>query len=117
MKPTFSLGDELQKEAAHRPEGTIKAEDVFKALDAAGIKSDGTPRQFLGTTVEAAYCAGIRTHEGVGVAVCEYPDAAAAAKGKDIAETKFAAVKGRTIVIQKSTSLTVTVPEGLPAGA
>jgi len=60
----------LQHEAAHRPKAGVMAEQLFDALDTAGIKL-ASRTQYVGATMQAAFCAGGRSGELV-IAMCEY---------------------------------------------
>ena len=111
-----SLAGRLAYEAAHRPTGTATVEQVLAAAATAGL-SVAEPRQYLAMTAGAAYCAGGRTTDGVAVAVCEYPDAAAATRGRAHVERSFAAVAGRDIVVHGATTVTTTAPAGVDGAA
>ncbi len=102
------------REAASRPTGTPRAEDVLAALAAAGIKVPAT-KQFLGATVGATYCFGGRAESGLGVSVCEYSDEDAAQKGRELSLTKFKDLPNRTILVNKKTTLTLAAIAAPPA--
>jgi|GEM_PF-1832080 len=106
-----TLGGRLAFEAAHRPTGTARVEDVMAVLAAAGV-TIAPVKQYVGLTAAASYCAGGRTVAGLGVAVCEYESPAAAAAGRDHVEKLFANVSGREITIHGATTLTTTAVEG-----
>jgi hypothetical protein len=106
-----SLPKRLQEEARSRPDGTPKAEEVFTNFAAAGLAL-GTPRQYLGATLGASYCAGGRTESGLQVAVCEFPSADAARKGKELSLSQFEQVKNREIILNRGTMLTITLTTG-----
>lgn len=115
--PTMrSLAGRLAYEAAHRPSGTATVEQILAAATAAGLSLD-EPRQYLALTAGAAYCAGGRTTDGVALAICEYPDADAATRGRAHVEQAFAAVPGRAIVVRGATTITTTAPAGVDATA
>lgn len=105
-----TLAGRLQYEAEHRPTGTTRADDVFVALAAAGLTVEDT-KQYLGLTAAAAYCAGGRTTDGLAIAICEYPDAAAAAAGRDRVVARFPVGAGRRITVRGATTLTTTAPD------
>lgn len=113
--PTLTLADQLHKESASRPPGAVKAEKVFARLAAVGLKLEKT-RQYLATTVGAAYCAGTRTDQHVSIAVCEYPNAEAAKRGVEQSLTKFASITGRHIQLNGQTMLTATHPNTANTG-
>ena len=103
-----SLAGRLAFEAANRPSGTPRLEALVTAAATAGVEIVDT-RQYLGLTAAAAYCAGGRTADGLAVAVCEYPDPAAAAAGRAHVERRFPDVGlSRRIVIRGATTLTTT---------
>jgi len=83
-----NLGGQMSFELQHRPSIGPTAEQVFAALDKAGIKLTGVT-QYLGSTMKAAYCAGGRSATGVVVAVCEYQTADAAKAGLEWMKTRF----------------------------
>lgn len=105
-----SLAGRLQFEAANRPTGTTRADDVFVALAAAGVPLEDT-KQYLGLTAAASYCAGGRTADGLAIAVCEYPDPAAAAAGRARVTERFPVGPGRRITVRGATTLTTTAPD------
>lgn len=83
------LGDQLKKEATHRPASGVTSEQLFDALDKAGLKTTDR-KQVLGMTVNASYCANSRVDK-LTVVVCEYPDVAVAQSSTKIIEKRFAA--------------------------
>lgn len=112
-----TLSGRLAFEAAHRPTGTARVEDVVATLGRAGVALTDT-KQYLAATAGASYCAGGRTADGLAVAVCEYADAAAAAAGRAHVERQFAALAAdRKIVVRGATTLTTTAPPGAPLAA
>lgn len=111
-----TLAGRLSYEAAHRPNGTAKVEDVLAALGAAGITVTEV-KQYVAMTAAAGYCAGGRTGEGLGVAVCEYASPAAATAGREHVTKLFPNIPGRQITIRGATSLTTTAPDGADLAA
>ncbi len=110
-----TLSGRLAFEAAHRPTGTARVEDVVAALGRAGVALD-EPKQYLAATAAASYCAGGHTADGLAVSVCEYADAAAATAGRAHVERRFAALAAdRRIVVRGATTLTTTAPPGVAA--
>jgi hypothetical protein len=91
-------------EAAHRPSGGIPVERVFAALDQAGIAIGGR-QQFVGMTMNAAYCAGGRDG-GLGVAICEYTTHDDAVAGKALMDKSFPMMNA-TRVVRAATVITV----------
>lgn len=104
--PAPSLVQRLEQEAARRPAGTPKVEEVHAALRAAGI--DLKPlRQTLALTVEASYCVISGSPSGLGVAICEYVDEKAAERGKALSLERLQAVPNREIFVNRKTTLTL----------
>ncbi len=83
-----SLAARLSYEAVHRPAGAITAERVFDALDAAGM-SLAQRTQYAGIVMQASYCAGGKSRDGLVVAICEYPTHDAALAGKQLMDREF----------------------------
>ncbi len=106
----------LDRESASRPTGTPKAEQVFAALEKAGVKVDGI-RQQLGATHGANYCSGGATAAGLGVNVCEYADAEAATAGRERSLKLLAGIKNREIFVNKKTTLTMMRGDGATGAA
>jgi hypothetical protein len=107
-----SLGDLLVDEAAHRPTGTPRAEDVLAAFAAGGV-TVADARQVVARTVHASYCQGGVTAKNTLVAVCEYPSHDAAVAGRAHSLAAFAKLSpDREILVNGATTLTVA-----PAGA
>jgi hypothetical protein len=108
--PGTSIAAQLQREASERPAIPLRAEQVVAALESAGIPLD-PPRQVLGLTVRARYCVSASGAAGLGVAICEYPDSAAAAAGRQYSIDRFGALQPNRRIEQKgSLTLTLTVP-------
>jgi hypothetical protein len=115
--PGSSIAAQLQREAAGRPPIAPRAEELLAALDRAGVDLE-PPRQVVGLTVRAAYCVSTRAAAGLGVAICEYPDAAAAAAGRQYSLDHFQALQpDRRIEIKGALTLTLTLPHGADADA
>jgi hypothetical protein len=101
------LMDDLAREAKQRPTGTPTAEAVLDALDAQGVKIERR-RQVLARAVQASFCMTGLMAGGGSVAICEYPDEAAATKGREVSLEKFKALPNRQIFVNKKTTLTLT---------
>jgi hypothetical protein len=101
------LIDELAREAKGRPTGTPAAEAVLDALEAKGLKFERR-RQVLARVVGASFCMTGLLAGGASISVCEYPDEAAAAKGRELSLEKFKALPNRQIFVNKKTTLTLT---------
>jgi hypothetical protein len=95
----------LQEEAKSRPAGTPAVEAVLEAFNKAGFPAK-PPQQVLGAMVHAKYCASSSTlEEGIGIALCEYADDAAAEEGKDFSLKSFAMIPDRELFRNKKTTL------------
>src|SRR5262245_23184741 len=84
----LTLAERLAAEAAARPAGTPRVEDVAVALKRAGV-AVGPFKQVLARTVGARFCMAGVTPEGMGVAVCEFGDAKDAARGLEYSHRAF----------------------------
>jgi hypothetical protein len=105
--PGDSLFSRLGHEAASRPKIKPNADDVYAALDKAGV---GVPtrKQSLGSTYHATYCTGgYNADASLAVDVCEYADEAAGKAGYDYSKTLFPGMTSRTVVANKATVLVV----------
>ncbi len=110
--PQVTLTERLRLEATHRPDASPTVETVVAAFADGGAPVSEL-KQFLGSTVGASYCAGGATANGVAIAVCEYPSAAAAEEGRAGVIARFPAVTGRRSIINRSTMLTLTSSDEL----
>lgn len=99
----------LQAEESRRTDrgGTPRAEAVLSAIELAGVKVEA-PRQYLAASVDATYCVGGRSSRGLAIAVCEYPDAAAARSGRAVSLEKFGPADGREVHARGPLTLSVT---------
>jgi len=112
---TLTLAQRLAAERAARPAGALRPEDVAAALTRAGI-TIGPMTQVLGATIGARYCAMATTGGGLGVAVCEFADAALAQRGLDYSRRMFdRMIPGRRLARNRGTVLTVTAPDAQSA--
>ncbi len=102
-----SLGDKFTQEAANRPAGAMRAEEVFAAFQKGGMKLKEAPKQHMGSPVGAMYCAGATSEANLAMSVCEYRDEAAAKKGREESATAFKAIPNRDVYINKQTTLTI----------
>ena len=85
MPENLSLTERLAREAASRPQGAIRTEELVAALQAKGVAVART-RQVLGKTLHARYCGIAVTRDGLVASVCEFgsaPEAAAALKDSE----------------------------------
>jgi hypothetical protein len=107
-----ALAVRLLAEAAARPEGTPRLEDLVASLRAAGVGIART-RQVLGASMGARFCAVARTGSGHTLAACEYDSADAARAGQAEAAARFdAVVPGRRSFVNRKTLLSVAPPGG-----
>jgi hypothetical protein len=106
------LAGRLAWEAAHRPAAALSADAVVAALDAGGVDLP-RPRQVFAGIALARYCLAGTTAGGVAVAVCEYDDEAAAARGRAHSLSRYAALApDREIYVRGATTLTLAAPGG-----
>ena len=89
LAPLANLGARLRDEAKHRPAVKVPAEKLFDALTRQGITL-ATHHQVLATTANASYCDLGVTKDTVAIAVCEYPSEAAATRGKQLMDSRYA---------------------------
>jgi hypothetical protein len=107
LAPLKTLGVRLAAEKEHRPNVAVPAEKLFAALAAHGI-SLASHHQVLATTAAASYCDLGVTKDTVAIAVCEYATPEAAAKGKQLLDSRYAQlVPGAVRTINGSTLVTV----------
>lgn len=112
-----SIGGRLQYEASHRPATPLRAEAVLAALARAGV-SLAEQKQYVAMTVQAAYCVGGQTADGLSVAVCEYPSPAAAAAGRAYVTARFQIPElARVIHVRGATTLALGHPTSTPLAA
>ena len=88
LAPLQQLGARLSEEKSHRPESKI-SDRLFDALGKQGITLS-SHHQVLATTAAASYCDLGVTGDAIAIAVCEYDSAAAAAKGKQMMDERYA---------------------------
>jgi len=106
----LTLAERLTRETRGRPTIAPRAEDVVTALCAGGV-AVGPLKQVLARTVGARYCAMTRTRAGLGVAVCEFGDAAQAESGMAYSRRTFdRLIPGRRLARNRGTVLTLTPP-------
>ena len=107
LRPGETLMGLIGREAASRPNVKPDADDVFAAIDKAGVTM-GDRKQSVGATYKAAYCTGGYTKDGaLAVSVCEYATAADATAGHDYAKTMFPNLNTREVWTHKTNTLTV----------
>jgi hypothetical protein len=103
--PQFGLASLLADEAKHRPTGTVPVEAVLSAMEKAGIRLQEST-QHPGSVWKAAFCKGAKTQEGVSLSICEYADEQAAKSGMEASRKAFA-TPGRSVYVNRKTTLTV----------
>jgi hypothetical protein len=107
----LTLAQRLSAERSARPAGALRTEDVALALQKGGI-GIGPMTQVLGASIGARYCAMATTSDGLGVAVCEFGDAAEAERGLDYSRRTFdPLIPGRRLARNRGTVLTLTAPD------
>jgi hypothetical protein len=112
----LSLMERLAHEAAHRPAAALPAERVQSTLSAHGYAIERW-KQVLASPVNARFCMAGQTEAGVGVAVCEYESAQAAARGAAHSRATFdRLIPNRQLEVNGQTLLTVTRPGAALAG-
>jgi hypothetical protein len=105
------LSDRLALEADARPVSAVRPEQLERALRERGVLFV-RKRQVLASTVGAAYCELAVSSEGLGVSICEFPDAATAARGSAQSHRLFdARIPGRTLATHHGSLLTLTEPQ------
>jgi hypothetical protein len=96
----------LEVERVHRPAAAIRVDTVFEtATRKLGIALRAR-RQMPAYPLMAAYCEQAETAAPVSILACEYADADAARRGRDLAMK--AVIPRREIILAKSTSISVT---------
>ena len=102
------LPERLATEARTRPAAPVRAEDLRRAVEAAGIPLPHW-RQVLAGTIGARYCMVGQTTAGLALALCEFSDADSAARGLDYSRATFdRLIPGRQLRRKGSVVLTVT---------
>ncbi|HEY6853726.1 MAG TPA: hypothetical protein VI139_05735 [Gemmatimonadales bacterium] len=108
------LSQLLGSERLSRPTGTPRTEQVFAALEVAGLALTGRT-QVLGRTIGASFCEIAHTSVGVVFSVCEFKDGPSAEAGREYSSRAFGkALPDRVLLINKKTLLTIT-PARAPA--
>jgi hypothetical protein len=114
-QPGDTLPGILVREAANRPKIKPNADDVYAALEKAGVTVPKR-QQALGSTYHASYCSDGYTADGlVAVQVCEYTDETAGKAGYEYSKAAFPNMSSRTVWGHKATTLTVIVQKAGPA--
>ena len=109
------LSQLLGTERLSRPTGTPRAEQVFSALQRAGLTLTGQT-QVLGRVIGASYCENAHTSAGVVFSVCEFKDTATAEQGREYSLRAFGkALPNRRLLINIKTLLTIAAPAGVVA--
>jgi hypothetical protein len=107
LAPLKTLGVRLAAEKQARPAVKVPAEKLFDALAAHGIAL-ASHHQVLATTAAATYCDLGVTKDTVAIAVCEYATPDAAAKGKQLLDSRYAQLVPNAVrTINGSTLVTV----------
>ncbi len=116
--PGEGLGGRFAREAKNRPGLKPSSDDVFAALETAGV-SLPAKKQSMGATYKAAYCAGGYSADSlVAITVCEYTNEAEANAGRDYSISLFPQMTNRTVVAHKTNTLQVIIQKpGAPSEA
>ena len=88
LPEALPLPERLAHEAASRPTGAVRSEQLVAALEAKGIAVART-RQVLGRTLNARYCAIAVTGAGLVASVCEFDSPSAAIAAQHDSEARF----------------------------
>jgi hypothetical protein len=94
----------FQNEAASRPSGTLRVEEVLSALGRTGVELSDQ-RQHLARPYAARYCMGAMAGADLALSVCEYIDAEAARAGAAV--SRKIPLQNREIRVQGATSMTI----------
>ena len=101
----------LADEKSNRPGQKPTADDVFAALQAAGVAVRDR-KQVVGATVKARYCESAKA-DGLALSVCEYGSPAEAQAGvKFVLETFAALQRDRVTTVHGATTLAITATAG-----
>ncbi len=103
----LSVEERFAAEAAKRPSGTPRVEDVLAAIKSAGIAPHDV-QQHLGSPFGAQYCMGLKAGKDVHASVCEYKDAKTAADNR-VASVRDLNIPNRNIYQNGATTLTVRI--------
>lgn len=101
-----SIPERFANEAAHRPKGTVRVEDVFDAFTKAGVTLR-EQRQHLASPFKAKYCVGAQAGHDLHMSICEYDDDKTAMEGRQMSEKAFATIARRDLYQNKATTLTI----------
>jgi hypothetical protein len=105
------LGQRLARESDLHPAARRHAENLLSHFHQNQVTLVRI-KQVLAETLGADYCATSVSTSGLGVVVCEFGDATAAERGMKISHDTFDRIMpGRTLLVQRSTMLTITKPE------
>ncbi|HTU63170.1 MAG TPA: hypothetical protein VMF89_32140 [Polyangiales bacterium] len=107
---SLPLGQRLARESDLHPSARRHAENLLSHFHQNGVTLLRI-KQVLAETLGADYCASSVSTSGIGVVVCEFGDATAAERGLKISHDTFDRIlPGRTLLVQRSTMVTVTKP-------
>lgn len=104
------LPERLVAEARSRPATRVTAEELRRAVEAAGVPVPHW-RQVLAGTIGASYCMAGQTAAGLALALCEFGDPASAERGRDYSQATFGRlIPGRQLSRKENVLLTVAAP-------
>lgn len=106
---------EVKREAVTRAPVKVATDEVFAALQAAGITVQGR-KQVYGGLVGAQYCEAAAV-PGVAISVCEYLSEAAATSGMTLANSKFKALAPQITRTRNATTVLTVNLGAAPQGS
>lgn len=102
-----SLFEKLEGEKRNRPNADPSVEKTFGTIEGKAKVQLDDKKQIAGWPIGARYCMKSVTKSDVHVVVCEFADAAAAAKGQTAASTTNKVIKRREVLLKNATSLSI----------
>ncbi len=103
--PNTPIMGRFALEAKNRPDGGLRAEDVYRSFERAGAKVTDE-RQHLASPFRARYCVGAAVADKVALSVCEFASPEEARAGRD-ESTRMLVVPNRTVYANRTATLTV----------
>lgn len=99
---------QLEREAKARATGTPTPEQIFDALDGAGLRVTSR-KQVVAMTMGASYCLGGIIEGHARVLACEFPDEREVQHGANVARNRIKPPPRRDVFVNKSSMLAVTL--------
>ena len=104
------LGQRLAREASDHPAAVADVDARLEAFASAGLRLSRT-RQVLANPLRADYCKSALSEAGLALSVCSFASEADARDGLRRSRASFdALIPGRSLVVNRSTLLTITRP-------